>query len=154
MENFFTRYTTAGLSSRPFQSFNITALEAGMFFSHFFTPLPCCLTLLGLWLFKIPLPDEWFSRLFRDSSPSPPLSRPPPGGYLCFSNYEPAHVLLHCLSRLLRDAFSGCFFSRGSFWISPPFLQGHFGIPPPYKPSSLPLYTTRTPFYLLFLPSS
>ena len=42
----FSRITlTAVLSSRPFQSFNITALGAGMFFFHFFTALLCCLTL-------------------------------------------------------------------------------------------------------------
>jgi len=47
-----------------------------MFFSHFFTASPSCLTLLYLWLFKTPPPDNRFSQLFRDSCPSPP---PPPG---------------------------------------------------------------------------
>jgi len=29
-----------------------------MFFFHFFTALPCCLTLPYLWLFKTPPPDD------------------------------------------------------------------------------------------------
>jgi len=66
---------TAVLSSRPFQLFNITALGAGMFFSHFFTVLQCCLTLLYLLLFKTPPPGVWFCRHSRDLCPSPP----PPG---------------------------------------------------------------------------
>jgi len=51
-------------------------LGAGTFFSHFFTALPCCLTLLYLWLLKTPPRDDWFSQHFRDSSPLPP---PAPG---------------------------------------------------------------------------
>ena len=43
-----------------------------MFFFHFFTALPCCLTLPCLLLFKIPPPDGRFSQHFRDFSPSPP----------------------------------------------------------------------------------
>jgi len=64
---------TAVLSSRPFQSFNITTLGAGMFFFHFLTALLCCLTILCLLLFKTTPPDDWFSQRFHDFYPSPPL---------------------------------------------------------------------------------
>jgi len=43
-----------------------------MFFSHFFTASPCCLTLLGLLLFKTPPADDRFFRHSRDLCPSPP----------------------------------------------------------------------------------
>jgi len=46
-----------------------------MFFSHLFTALPCCLTLLCLWLFKTPPPDDWFFQHCRLLCRSPP----PPG---------------------------------------------------------------------------
>jgi len=41
----------------------------------------------------------------------PASAWPPPGGYSCFLNFEPALVLLYCLSRFLRDAFGRGFFS-------------------------------------------
>jgi len=60
---------TAGRSSRPFLSSNLTALRAGMLFFHSFTASLCWPTLPCLLQFKTPLPDNRCSQSFKDFSP-------------------------------------------------------------------------------------
>jgi len=143
MENVFTRFTD---SKTVFPSFPIVqhnclgSWDVFLTLFHRFTMLPHSPLLVAI-------QDPCFRRLvlptflgFLSFAPLP--SWPPMGSHLCFLNSKPALVLLYCLSRLLRDAFRGCFFSGRSFWIPPPLPQGHLGIPSSYKPSSLPLHTT------------
>jgi len=98
MENFFTRDTDSSAFFPSFPIIQHNCLGVVMFFFHFSTALPCCLTLLCLLLFKTRTPDVRFCRHSRDLCPSPPPSWPPTGSHSCFSYLEPALALLNSFS--------------------------------------------------------
>jgi len=142
MENFFTRYTD---SKAVFPSFPIVQHNCLGSWDVFLSLFPC-FTLLPHPTLLVAIQDPPSRRSVLPTFPGFVSFTPPPPGCprvaICFSSFEPTLVLLHCLSRLLRDAFSGCSFCRRSFWIPPPLPQGHLSIPSSYEPSSLPLHTT------------
>jgi len=100
-----------------------------MFFSYFFTALPCCLTPLCLLLFKTPPPDVRFYRPSRDSYPSPPPL-----------------LAVHGLPSMFRVLWtSTCpaqlFFTTPQKCFRLMFFLRRVCLDPPTAPSGLPQYT-------------